>query len=93
MKLEPLFRAEITLAPPQELGDTPQGRRRIIAITGGPTPQSRYRHAYQEVDDITQFDAVTKFNAQIDHVARMPDLIRQAFRVATTGSPGATPPA
>ena len=35
MNLEPLFRAEITLAPPQELGDTPQGRRRIIAITGG----------------------------------------------------------
>jgi acetolactate synthase I/II/III large subunit len=60
----------------------------IIAITGGPTPQSRHRHAYQEVDDITQFDAVTKFNAQIDHVGRMPDLIRQAFRVATSGAPG-----
>ena len=25
----------MTLAPPQELGDTPLGRRRIIAITGG----------------------------------------------------------
>jgi len=60
----------------------------IIAITGGPTPQSRYRHAYQEVDDVNQFDAVTKFNAQIDHVARMPDLIRQAFRVATSAAPG-----
>ena len=35
MKLEPLFRAEITLAAAQELGETPQGRRRIIVITGG----------------------------------------------------------
>ena len=35
MKLEPLLRAEITLAPPQELGDAPLGRRRIIPITGG----------------------------------------------------------
>lgn len=35
MILERLFRAEIELAPPQELGDTPQGRRRIIGITGG----------------------------------------------------------
>jgi hypothetical protein len=35
LNLERLFRAEITLAPPQELGDTPQGRRRIIGITGG----------------------------------------------------------
>jgi hypothetical protein len=33
--LQPLFRAEITLAPPHELGETPQGRRRIIGITGG----------------------------------------------------------
>ena len=35
MTLQPLLRAEITLAPPQELGDAPHGRRRIIAITGG----------------------------------------------------------
>src|SRR5688572_22995880 len=33
--LQPLFRAELTLAAAQELGDTPQGRRRIIGITGG----------------------------------------------------------
>lgn len=35
MTLEPLLRAEITLAPVQELGDSPLGRRRIIPITGG----------------------------------------------------------
>ena len=35
MKLQPLLKAEITLAAPQELGDTPLGRRRIIGITGG----------------------------------------------------------
>ena len=35
MHLQPLFRAEITLAPAQELGEAPHGRRRIIPITGG----------------------------------------------------------
>ena len=35
MTLQPLLRAEITLAKPHELGDTPLGRRRIIGITGG----------------------------------------------------------
>ena len=35
MKLASLFRAEITLAPPQELGESPLGRRRIIGIIGG----------------------------------------------------------
>ena len=35
MTLQPLLRAEITLAPAQELGETPLGRRRVIPITGG----------------------------------------------------------
>ena len=35
MRLEPLLKAEITLAAPQEVGDTPRGRRRVIPITGG----------------------------------------------------------
>jgi acetolactate synthase-1/2/3 large subunit len=60
----------------------------VIAITGGPEPKSRYRHAYQEIEDFTMFDPVTKFNAQIDRVERVPDLLRQAFRVATSGAPG-----
>jgi len=35
LRLEPMFRATITLAPPQELGEAPLGRRRIIPISGG----------------------------------------------------------
>lgn len=35
LSLRPLLKAEIALAAPQELGETPQGRRRIIGITGG----------------------------------------------------------
>jgi len=35
LRLEPLFAARIDLARPQELGETPRGRRRIIGITGG----------------------------------------------------------
>ena len=59
----------------------------IIALTGGPTPESRYRHSYQEVDDFTQFGPVTKFSARVDAVKRLPDLLRQAFREATSGAP------
>jgi hypothetical protein len=35
LNLQHLFKVEVTLAAPQDLGDTPQGRRRIIGITGG----------------------------------------------------------
>jgi acetolactate synthase-1/2/3 large subunit len=31
---------------------------------------------------------VTKFNATVDDVARFPDMVRQAFRVAVSGTPG-----
>jgi acetolactate synthase-1/2/3 large subunit len=60
----------------------------MIAITGGSAPGTRYRHAYQEVEDVGQFDAVTKFSAHVDDVKRLPDLLRQAFRAATSGAPG-----
>jgi acetolactate synthase-1/2/3 large subunit len=60
----------------------------VIALTGGPTPQSRYRHSYQEVEDFSQFAGVTKFSANVGAIDRLPDLLRQAFREATSGAPG-----
>jgi hypothetical protein len=43
LNLQPLFRAEITLAPAQELGEGPHGRRRVIPITGGRVSGERLR--------------------------------------------------
>jgi len=60
----------------------------VIAFTGGRSPETKFRTVYQEVDDLPAFDNVTKLNATIDDVSRFPDMIRQAFRVATSGSPG-----
>jgi acetolactate synthase-1/2/3 large subunit len=60
----------------------------IIAITGGEMPTNRYRHAYQDIEDFSQFEPVTKMNCQVEDVRRLPDLLRQAFRAATCGTPG-----
>jgi acetolactate synthase I/II/III large subunit len=60
----------------------------VIAITGGEEAGSRYRHAYQEVEDFPMFAPVTKFGARVDTVSRLPDLVRQTFRESTTGAPG-----
>ena len=70
------------------LRDAYLARSPVIAITGGRDAETKFRHAYQEVDDLPPFEPVTKFNATVDDVARLPDLLRQAFRVATTGAPG-----
>jgi acetolactate synthase-1/2/3 large subunit len=60
----------------------------VIAFTGGRDPQTKFRKVYQEVDDLPAFEPVTKMNVTVDAVGRIPDLVRQAFRVATTGAPG-----
>ena len=60
----------------------------VIAMTGGREPKTKFRKVYQEIDDVPAFEPVTKFNATIDDVARFPDMVRQAFRAATTGTPG-----
>ena len=60
----------------------------VIAFTGGREPKSKFRKVYQEVDDMPAFEPVTKFNATVDDVARFPDMVRAAFRAATTGTPG-----
>ena len=61
----------------------------VLALSGGSAPDTRYRHAYQELrDDFLMFDQVTKFSARVETLDRLPDLLRQAFRAATTGAAG-----
>jgi acetolactate synthase-1/2/3 large subunit len=60
----------------------------VIAMTGGREAKTKFRKVYQEIDDMPAFEPVTKFNATVDDVARFPDMVRQAFRVATSGTPG-----
>lgn len=60
----------------------------VIAFTGGRDPQTKFRQVYQEIDDIPAFEKVTKLNATVDAIERFPDMLRQAFRVAVSGTPG-----
>ena len=60
----------------------------VIAFTGGRSPKTKFRHVYQESDDVPAFEPVTKFNATIDDVERFPDMLEQAYRNAVSGCPG-----
>ncbi len=62
----------------------------VVALTGGVDPATHYRHAYQEIEDFSMWDPVTKANFLCQDPSRFPDLLRQAFRTATTGAPGPT---
>src|SRR6187397_1141318 len=60
----------------------------MAQVVGGRNPKTKFRKVYQEIDDVPAFEPVTKWNATVDAVERFPDMVRQAFRVATTGAPG-----
>jgi acetolactate synthase I/II/III large subunit len=69
------------------LRDAYMARTPIVALSGEPDAQTAYRNLYQDVDDHGAFEAVTKWNAHVPGPGRFPDLLRQAFRTASSGVP------
>ncbi|MEO1330797.1 MAG: thiamine pyrophosphate-binding protein, partial [Pseudomonadota bacterium] len=61
----------------------------ILAITTDVATTSRGRYPLTELDQVALFRPVTKWNASLDQAARLPAMVRQAFRAMTTGRPGA----
>ena len=62
----------------------------VIALTGRERLDSQQRHAYQEVDHVKPFAAVTKYSAYVATTEDLPVYLRQAFRAAATGTPRST---
>ncbi len=60
----------------------------VVAITGRQPQIRRHRNAYQEVDHAGPFGSVTKYDVLVDDIEQLPLFLRQAFREATTGTPG-----
>lgn len=69
------------------LQDAYLGSSPVIAFTGRKPPEFQYRNAYQEIDHNDMYNAVTKFNAELDTLEQLQYLLPQAFREATTGTP------
>ncbi|MBU2483532.1 MAG: thiamine pyrophosphate-binding protein, partial [Alphaproteobacteria bacterium] len=61
----------------------------VLAITSDVATTSRGRYPLTELDQTALFRPVTKWNASLDDAARLPAMVRQAFRAMTTGRPGA----
>lgn len=60
----------------------------VIALTGREVLDSQQRHAYQEVDHVKPFTTVAKYSNYVRATEDLPVYLRQAFRAATTGTPG-----
>lgn len=60
----------------------------VLALSGGGTATTRDRNNYQEIDQRPIWSGLTKMSARVENAARLPDLLGQAIRIATSGSPG-----
>ena len=60
----------------------------LILFVGQIARDMAEREAFQEVDYRRMFGEMTKWVAQIDSAARIPEMVSRAFHVATSGRPG-----
>jgi acetolactate synthase-1/2/3 large subunit len=61
----------------------------VICITSDTHSAVQYRHAYQGIDDQQAlFSTITKWNARVPNLTRLPDILRSAIRFAVSGVPG-----
>lgn len=61
----------------------------VICITSDTHSAVQYRHAYQGIDDQQSlFSNITKWNARVPNIGRLPDILRTAIRTAVSGVPG-----
>jgi acetolactate synthase-1/2/3 large subunit len=62
----------------------------LVAINTTIPVSYRGRGVLTELDQTALFETVTKWNASVDHSGQVPRKVREAFRQATAGRPGAT---
>ena len=72
------------------IADAYLDRAPIVAITGQASSEALHKEAHQVVDVVDMFRPVTKWNARIERIPVIPEVVRKAFRVATLEKPGPT---
>lgn len=60
----------------------------VVALVSDVRADWRGRDSFQEIDQTTLFKPITKKVFSVDRVERIPEFIRRAFQIATTGRPG-----
>lgn len=68
--------------------DALMARSPVLALSGGGTSDTRGRNTYQEIEQPPIYARLTRFDARVEAASRLPDLLNQAMRAATGGTPG-----
>ncbi|MRH77161.1 acetolactate synthase catalytic subunit [Spiribacter sp. C176] len=70
------------------LGEALKASIPVVAIVQDVPTTARERNAFQELDHITMFSAVSRWVKRVDEVNRLEDYVDMAFTAAASGHPG-----
>ena len=65
-------------------------RSRVLAITGQTDSRMLHKESHQNMDVITMFKPITKWNWSIHNGDNVPEIVRRAFKIAQEEKAGAT---
>jgi acetolactate synthase-1/2/3 large subunit len=65
-------------------------RAPLVALTGQGALERMHKESHQYIDVVSLMRPITKWNAQVNDPAIIPEVVRKAFKVAETEKPGAT---
>ena len=72
------------------IADAYLDRAPVVAITGQASSEKLHKEAHQVVDVVDMFKPVTKWNARVERIPVLPEVMRKAFRLAMLEKPGPT---
>ncbi|MBW2715676.1 MAG: acetolactate synthase large subunit [Deltaproteobacteria bacterium] len=71
------------------VADANMDRAPLICLTGQADSQRQHKESHQYMDVVSMFEPVTKWAQAVLHPDNIPEMVRKAFKVATTEKPGA----
>ena len=72
------------------VADANMDRSPLVAIIGQASTSRLHKESHQNMDAIAMFRPITKWAHSIGNAKTIPEVVRKAFKVATTEKPGAT---
>jgi len=71
------------------VADANMDRAPLVVLTGQADSQRQHKESHQYMDVVAMFDPVTKWAQAVLHPDNIPEILRKAFKLATTEKPGA----
>ena len=71
------------------VADANMDRAPVVCVTGQAGVQRQHKESHQNMDVVSLFKPITKWATPIIHPDTVPEVVRKAFKLATTEKPGA----